>query len=112
MPRSPEVHSVVVEFCLSSCCILLIELFVERTCLVFLSHCSLFKQLLLKSCLFALSTLLYFAYRVVNLLKILLYLSKLSCLVCCVCSLPDLVITQCTFPFNFIFVQNNDAIRC
>ena len=83
--------------------VLLIELFVERTCFVFLSHCSLFKQFLLKSCLFA---LLHFVYRVVNLLKVLLYLSKLSCLVCCVGSLPDLVITQCAFPFNFIFVQN------
>ena len=93
----------VVEFCLSSCCTLLIELFIERTCFVFLSHCSLFKQFLLRFCLFA---LLLFAYRVVNLLKILLYLSKLSCLVCCVGSLPDLVITQCTFPFNFIFVRN------
>ena len=112
VPRSSEVHSVVAEFCLLSCCfdyrvvVLLIELFVERTCFVFLSHCALFKQSLFKSCLFALLTLLHFAYRVVNLLKILLYLSKLSCLVCCVGSLPDLVITQCTFPFNFIFVQN------
>ena len=41
-------------FCLSSCCfdyrvvVLLIELFVERTCFVFLSHCSLFKQFLFK----------------------------------------------------------------
>ena len=46
--------------------VLLIELFVERTCFVFLSHCSLFKQFLLKSCLFA---LLHFAYRVVNFLR-------------------------------------------
>ena len=109
VPRSSEVHSVVAEFCLLSCCfdyrvvVLLIELFVERTCFVFLTLCSLFKQFLLKSCLFA---LLHFAYRVVNLLKILLYLSKLDCLVCCVGSLPDLVITQCTLPFYFIFVQN------
>lgn len=60
--------------CLSSCCfdyrvVLLIELFVERTCFVFLSHCALFKQSLLKSCLFTLSTLLHFAYRVVNFLR-------------------------------------------
>ena len=39
-----------VKFCLSSCCfvyrvvVLLIELFVELSCFVFLSHCSLFKQ--------------------------------------------------------------------
>ena len=89
--------------------VLLIELFVERTCFVFLSHCSLFKQFLLKSGLFV---LLHFAYQVVNLLKILLYLSRLSCLVCYVGSLPDLVITQCALPFKFILMQNSDAIRC
>ena len=66
VPRSSEVHFVVAEFCFIELLFLLIELFVERTCFVFLSHCSLFKQFLFKSGLFV---LLHFACRVVNFLR-------------------------------------------
>ena len=61
VPRSSEVHFALLSL-VYRVVVLLIKLFVERTRFVFLSHCSLFKQSLFKSCLFALSTLLYFAY--------------------------------------------------
>ena len=63
-----------VKFCLSSCCfayrvvVLLIELFVELSCFVFLSCYSLFKQFC-RVLFIELSALLCFAYRVVNLLR-------------------------------------------